>query len=194
MSIEKIVLAAAVSSMGSTLMVPLSRAAETYQADPVHSAVVFRIKHMNTSYIWGRFNKITGVFSLDAKDPAQSKLEFQVDTASVDTANPQRDQHLKSPDFFNAVQYPTITFKSKSVSGSPAGYEVNGDLTLHGVAKPITLKVSQTGAGKDMRGGAIGGIDTSFTIKRSDFGMSNMLNAVGDEVWVNVSVEGGLQK
>jgi polyisoprenoid-binding protein YceI len=167
------------------------RAAETYAADTTHSSVVYRVKHMNTSFAWGRFNDIKGAFTLDESNPAEGRFEFQVKADSIDTAEPKRDQHLKSPDFFNAVQFPAITFKSQSITKSAnGGYEVTGDLTLHGVTKPITLKVLQTGAGKDMRGTPIAGIETSFNIKRSDFGMSKMIPAVGDDVWVNVSIEG----
>jgi polyisoprenoid-binding protein YceI len=193
-SSKKAVLAAALASVTCLATVALCRAAEVYQADRVHSAVIFRVKHMNTSYSWGRFNDISGVFALDPKDAAQSKLEFQVKSASIDTGDTKRDTHLKGPDFFNSVQYPTISFRSKSVASSASGFDVTGDLTLHGVTKPVTLKVNQTGAGKGPGGGTIAGIDTSFTIKRSDFGMSNMIGAVGDEVWVNVSVEGALQR
>jgi polyisoprenoid-binding protein YceI len=166
------------------------RAAETYAADTTHSSVVYRVKHMNTSFAWGRFNDIKGAFTLDESNPAEGRFDFQVKADSIDTAEPKRDQHLKSPDFFNAVQFPAITFKSQSITKSANGYEVTGDLTLHGVTKPITLKVVQTGAGKDMKGTPIAGIETSFNIKRSDFGMSKMIPAVGDDVWINVSIEG----
>jgi polyisoprenoid-binding protein YceI len=168
----------------------VSSAADTYQADAVHSTTVFRVKHLDTVYFWGRFNEIAGTFSLDPADPSQSKLQFQVPSKSVDTGNAARDQHVKGPDFFNVVQFPTISFVSKSTAKSGEGYEVNGDLTLHGVTKPVTVKVTQTGSGKGMRGNPIAGIEATFTIRRSDFGMSKMFGPVGDEVWVSVNVEG----
>jgi polyisoprenoid-binding protein YceI len=171
-----------------------AEAADSYKADPVHSSVVFKIKHMNTSYSWGRFNDISGTFALDEQNPAQSQLNFQVKTASVDTGNPARDRHIKSPDFLNAVQFSTITFKSKSVSAAGKdAYEVSGDLTLHGVTKPVTVKLNKTGAGTDPRRRPIAGIEATFTLKRSEFGMTNMVGPIGDEVWLNVSVEGGKQ-
>jgi polyisoprenoid-binding protein YceI len=176
------VLAAAVASP--------ARAAETYTVDPVHSSVVFRVKHMNTSYAWGRFNDLGGSFALDQADPAQSKLQFQVKSTSVDTANPKRDQHLRGPDFLNAVQFPTIGFASTGVAKSSDGYEVSGNLTLHGVTKPITFRLTPTGSGKSPMGAAIAGIEASFTIKQSDFGITKMAAMIGDEVWINVSVEG----
>jgi polyisoprenoid-binding protein YceI len=169
-------------------------AGETYQADTIHSSVVFRVKHMNTSYAWGRFNDITGTFSIDKANLAESKLDFKVKTDSIDTANAKRDQHLKGPDFFNVVQHKTISFVSKSVTPVGESYEVNGDLTLHGVTKPVTVKVSPTGEGAGPMGGKIAGIEATFTIKRSEFGMNKMVGPVADDVWVTVSVEGGLKK
>jgi polyisoprenoid-binding protein YceI len=174
-------------ALGST-----TRAADTYQVDPVHSAVAYRVKHLNVSYALGRFNNIAGSFVLDSADPAQSKFDFTVKTDSIDTGNPARDGHLKGPDFFNARQFPTITFKSKSVASAGENqYEVKGDLTLHGVTREVTLKVEKTGEGPGMRGGKLAGLFTEFTLKRSDFGMKNMVGPVGDEVTVVVSVEGG---
>jgi polyisoprenoid-binding protein YceI len=186
----KLVLAAAVVS-GSWLSATLVKAADSYQADTTHSSVVFRVKHMNTGYAWGRFNDITGSFVLDDQDPTQSQFEFQVEAASIDTGQAKRDQHLKSPDFFNAVQFPMIAFKSKAVaSAGPSTFEVTGDLTLHGVTRPLTLKVVRTGAGKGPTGKPIAGIETNFAIRRSGFQMTKMVGPVGDDVWINVSVEG----
>jgi polyisoprenoid-binding protein YceI len=167
-------------------------AAETYSVDTVHSTVIFRVKHMNASYAYGRFNDIKGQFGFDEQNPAQSRFDFEVKVASIDTAQPKRDMHLKSPDFFNAVQFPTITFKSKSVTKAGTDeYQVSGDLTLHGVTRPVILKVMKTGSGKGPRGGSIAGLESVFAIKRSDFKMTNMVGPVGDDVVVTVSVEGG---
>src|SRR5438128_2317015 len=101
------------------------RAADTYQIDPVHSAFLFRIKHMNISYSYGRFNSSTGQIAID-EDPAKCGVNIEVKADSVDTADAKRDQHLKGPDFFNAKQFPTISFKSKAVKKEGAGYEVTG--------------------------------------------------------------------
>lgn len=169
---------------------PAAQAADAFTADPVHSAVVFRVKHMNTSNAWGRFNDISGGFVLNEADPSQSQLEFQVKAASVDTGNAKRDQHLKGPDFFNAVQFPIIQFKSKSVTKASDGYDVSGDLTLHGQTRPIQIKVVPTGSAKGPTGVPIAGIDASFFVKQSQFGMTKMAGAIGDDVWVNVSIEG----
>jgi polyisoprenoid-binding protein YceI len=172
---------------------PPANAAASYKVDKVHSTVLFRVKHLNTSFAYGRFNDIAGQFAFDDQDPTQSRFEFEVKTASIDTGSPQRDGHLKSPDFFNAVQFPTITFKSKSVSkGAKDEFQVSGDLTLHGVTRPVEAKVVHTGTGKDMRGKAIAGLEATFWVKRSEFKMSpKMIGPVGDDVLVTVSVEGG---
>ena len=165
--------------------------AATFKVDTVHSTVIFRVKHMNASYAYGRFNNITGSFTIDEKDPAASAFDFTIKVDSVDTANGGRDAHLKKTDFFNAAQFPTITFKSKSVKAAGKGaFDVTGDLTLHGVTKSITVKIENTGMSKGMKGESIAGIETTFTIKRSDFGMKNMLNMVGDDVQVTVASEG----
>ncbi len=169
-------------------------AADTFKADPVHSSVVYRVKHMGTSHHWGRFNEMSGEFTLDAVDPSKDRFDFQIKTASIDSGNPKRDQHLKSPDFFNAVQFPTISFKSKAVAKSGAALDVSGDLTLHGVTKPVTLKINLTGTGKDMAGKPIAGIDTNFLIKQTDFGITKMTGAaIGDEVLIVVAIEGQKQ-
>ncbi|MDR3636102.1 MAG: YceI family protein [Isosphaeraceae bacterium] len=171
-----------------------SRAADAYAVDPVHSAIVFRARHMNTSHAWGRFNDLSGTFALDESDPSQSVLDFQVKAASIDTGNAMRDKHLKSPDFFNAVQYPVISFKSKSVTKTADGYEATGELTLHGVTKLLKVKVLPVGSGKGPTGAPIAGIDASFVVKQSDFGMTKMVGPIGDDVWVNVSIEGTKKK
>jgi polyisoprenoid-binding protein YceI len=146
---------------------------------------------MNVSYFNGRFDEISGTVTLDDQNPAQSAFDLKISASSVDTANPKRDNHIKSPDFLNAKQFPTITFKSKSVSaGEKDVYEVQGDLTLHGVTKPITVKVTRTGQGPGPRGGgSVVGLESVFTVKRSDFGMSNMLQALGDEITITVGIE-----
>ena len=173
------------------LAAPSGFAAETFAVDTVHSTVLYKVKHLNVSHAYGRFNNISGSFAIDPADPANSKFEFTVKTDSIDTGNQGRDNHLKGPDFFNARQFPTITFKSKSVeSAGKDAYKVTGDLTLHGVTKEVTLKVDHTGAGAGMRGEKISGIHTELGLKRSDFGMKNMMGAVADDVTVVVSIEG----
>jgi polyisoprenoid-binding protein YceI len=184
--------------LGATLLVgglatATAQGADTYKVDAVHSSVVFRVKHMGVSYFFGSFDQVGGSFTLDPADPSKCQFDIEIQAGSVDTRNPQRDQHIKSNGFLNAAQYPKITFKSKSVSSAGKDtYEAKGDLTLHGVTKPVTIKIQQTGTGKGMRpGSALAGIYADFTIKRSDFGMKGMVGPVSDDVELMVGLEGG---
>jgi polyisoprenoid-binding protein YceI len=166
-------------------------AADTFAIDPVHSNVLFRIKRMDVSWFYGRFDGISGSITLDAAKPESSKVNVEVKIASVDTGDGKRDAHLKSPDFFDAKQFPTATFTSKSVKAAgDKKYSVTGDLTLHGVTKPVTIEVESVGKGKGFPDGEIAGFLGTVTIKRSDFGMSFSLDALGDEVQLTLSLLG----
>lgn len=164
-------------------------AGETFVIDPVHSTVIFKNHHFNAGYVYGRFNNIGGSFTLD-DDASKSSVSATVAVDSVDTANKGRDDHLKGPDFFNAKQFPEITFKSTSVSGSGDKLEVVGDLTLHGVTKSVTVVLNKTGLGKGMKGETRAGLEGSFTVKRTDFGMDKMVGPSGDEVTLIIALEG----
>jgi polyisoprenoid-binding protein YceI len=164
-------------------------AAESYKVDPVHSSAIFRIKHANTSYFAGRFNAPDGSFVLDEADPSKSSFNIVLSVDKVDTANEKRDAHLKSPDFFNAKQYPTITFKSTAVKkGEGSALQVTGDLTMHGVTKSVTVPVELTGKGQFPAGTQRAGVEATFVVKRSDFGMSGMQPMLGDDVKVLVGL------
>lgn len=166
-------------------------AADTYRVDPEHASVVFKVKHLGVSYVWGRFNQVAGTFVLDEANPAASRVEVVIQTASVDTGNARRDRHLRNADFFDAEQFPEVRFTSKQMTRKESNlWEVTGDLTLHGVTRPLTVQITKVGAGKDPWGGERAGGELTFTIKRSDFGMSGLLEAVGDEVTVFVGLEG----
>ena len=172
----------------------LGAQAGSYKVDGVHSSVMFRVKHLDTSYAYGRFNAISGTFAIDEADPAKSAFDFTIKAESVDTGNAGRDTHLKG-DFFDAKQFPNITFKSKTVTSAGKNvYEVAGDLTFHGVTKPITVTIEHTGSGKDMKQTPIAGIESVFTIKRSDFGIKTMVGPIGDDVKVFLSSEGTATK
>lgn len=167
-------------------------AAEGFKIDAVHSAVIFSIKHQGVAFNYGRFNDISGTFNLDAAAPESSAIDVTVKTDSIDTGNAKRDGHLKSGDFFSAKEFPTLTFKSKSVKkSSDTKFEVTGELTLRGQTKPLTVNAELTGTGKGQRG-EVAGMRTIFTIKRSDFGMDFMQGkGLADEVELIVSLEGG---
>jgi polyisoprenoid-binding protein YceI len=164
---------------------------ETYEVDLEHSSITFRIKHLGITYVYGRFNDMSGILKIDNQTPANSSVQVSAKTESVDTNVPKRDDHLRSPDFFDAKKFPTISFTSKSFKKLDEDtYEVAGSLNLHGITRPLTVTVEHTGSGKDPWGGYRTGYETTFTIKRSDFGMTTMLNGVGDEVRITLSIEG----
>jgi polyisoprenoid-binding protein YceI len=165
-------------------------ATDSYAVDTVHSSVVFKIKHLGVSYFFGRFNDVSGSFTVDQADAANITFDIKIKAESIDTGNEKRDAHLKSPDFFNARQFPELTFKSTKVEkGSGNTYNVTGDLTMHGVTKPVTAKMDLVGTGS-ARGASLAGYESTFTVKRSDFGMDFMLEGLGDEVTVMIGLEG----
>ena len=163
----------------------------TYAIDKSHSSIVFRVKHLDIGYTYGFFRDFEGSFVVDEANPSASSVEMTVQMGSVDTNDAKRDQHLKSPDFFNANQFPTMTFKSTAVSKDTDGsFKVDGNLTLHGVTKAVSVKMKKTGEADDPWGNHRIGFEGSFVIKRSDFGMDKMPEAVGDWVWITIAVEG----
>lgn len=165
--------------------------ADTFKVDPVHSFALFSIHHFNAGNVWGRFNEPAGDFTLDPADPSKDVFHVQLKVASLDTGNTKRDSDLQGPDWFNVRQYSTISFKSTSVKkGEGNTLEVTGDLTLRGMTKPIVVAVELTGTAKDPFGNTRGGIQGTATIKRSEFGMTAMGGAVGDEVRLIVALEG----
>jgi polyisoprenoid-binding protein YceI len=166
-------------------------AAATYQIDTTHSSVVFKVKHLGTANFYGRFNGVTGTLDFDPANPTAAKVNVEIPTQNVDTGNTQRDDHLRSPDFFDAKQFPTLSVASTKVTKvGEHHYEVAGNLTLHGVTKPVTLKVEHTGSGKHPRSGKdLIGFEARATIKRSDFGMQFMVGPLSDDVEIILAIE-----
>ena len=165
-------------------------AGEIYKVDPDHTYLLFKVKHLKIVNSHGRFHGPTGKMVWDDVNPSKSSINISVSAENIDTDVDKRDRHLRSPDFFNVKKYSTITFESTKVKIlAPELYEVTGGLTILGKTLPVTIKVSQTGFGIDPWGKFRRGFETQFTIKRSDWGMNFMLNAVSDEVVLTVSVE-----
>ncbi len=172
------------------LLVASAARADDYTVDPAHTAVTFRVSHLGLSWTHGRFNDVSGTFRFDKAAPARASFTLTVKADSLDTGNARRDGHLKSPDFFNVKQFPLMTFKSRSVKEVKGGYQVTGDFTLHGQTKAITFLLQ---GGKDAQfppGTKRTGFSTDLVLKRSDYGMDKMLQAVGDNVHIAVSFEG----
>ena len=161
-----------------------------YDVDPAHSSVVFSVAHLGLSRTTGRFLGLQGKFSYDAANIAASHAELSIDAGSVDTGHAERDQHLKSPDFFDAGQFPRIVFSSTGVSGDANRFSLDGTVTMLGVSRPIHFSVEKIGEGRDPWGGKRAGFIATGKIRRSDFGMNFMPGAVGDEVELSIQIEG----
>jgi polyisoprenoid-binding protein YceI len=170
-------------------------AADTYQFDKSHTTVGFQVRHVVTN-VGGKFQDFVGTIKVDRARPESSSVEFTIQAASINTNEPKRDEHLKSADFFDVANQPTITFKSTSVKATGKDtYEVTGNLTLRGVTKQITLPVTFLGEGKDPWGNEKMGFEIATTLNRKDYGINwnKALDQggflVGDEVKVQISVE-----
>jgi len=185
-------------TVAAIALLPVSATAQTqsWEADPVHTHVGFGVRHMMVSNVKGEFKKYSVKIQTE-KDLTRSTVDVTIQVASIDTGNSQRDGHLKSPDFFDAAKYPTITFKSKKiVKAGKDGFKVTGDLTIKGKTKEVVLDVkSFVGPVKDPMGGLRSGLEASTKIDRRDFGLTwnKALEAggvaVGHEVKIGLEVE-----
>lgn len=152
---------------------PLSAATETFIVDKVHSGAEFKIRHM-MSTVGGKFSDFAGTIVADRANPANSSVEFTIQAASIDTATPDRDKHLRSADFFDVEKYPTITFKSTKITPTKTRdtFDVTGDFTMHGVTRRITIPVVFLGIAKDPWGNDRAGFELNTTVNRKDFGIN----------------------
>jgi len=180
----------------SLLAIPATAAAGTWDIDPAHSTIEFSVKHMMVSTVKGQFEKVKGTIELDDKDVTKSNVEVTIDLTSVNTHEPKRDGHLKSPDFFDVAKYPTATFKSTKIQKGVKKLKVTGDLTLHGVTKPVVLEVEgPSAASKTPFGTTVRGVHATGKIDRKDFeiGWNKVLDnggvLVGNEVTLEFNAE-----
>ena len=171
-------------------------AQSSWEIDPAHSNVQFGVRHMMISTVHGKFTKFTATATGDEKDAAHAAVQASIDVASIDTGDEKRDAHLKTADFFDAEKFPTITFKSTKVEAAgDRRFKLHGDLTMHGVTKPVVLDVEATPEVKGMRGETRAGARATTKINRKDFGInwSKSMDGggvvVGDEVEVTIDVE-----
>jgi len=166
--------------------------ARDFNVDNVHSSVIFRVKHLGVTHFFGRFNTVSGTYRLDMENPANSAIDITIDVNSVDSNNAGRDRHLKSPDFFNAPQFPNATFKATGFErAGDDTLRVTGDLTIRGTTRSVTLDVQHTGEGD--RGGNFGyrgGFYAETTINRQDFGVSYLPEGLSNEVKLIISIQG----
>jgi len=191
---NRALLAASVLTLLLAAALPAALAAETYQVDPTHSSVHFRVRHVSASIFQGRFNAVSGSLTFDEADPSKSSISVEVKADSVDTRTERLNGHIMSPDFLNAKQFPVITFKSTGWKKTgDHKYEVTGQFTLRGITKDLTVEVEHVGT-STMMGSRIG-FSTSFTINRRDFEVNYGTDeAVGDKVTLIVEIEGVIPK
>jgi polyisoprenoid-binding protein YceI len=179
------------------LVLPSLAFASTWNIDSDHSSTGFKVRHLMVSNVKGVFNKVQGTVNVDEQDITKSSVSVSIDTASIDSGVAKRDTHLRSPDFFDVEKYPTMTFVSTKVAKNGGkGLTVTGNLTLHGVTRPVVLNVEEVyAASKDPKGNLRRGASASTKIDRKDFGLTwnKALEmggvAVGDEVSIDIEVE-----
>lgn len=167
--------------------------AGTWIIDPVHSAVNFSVRHLMVSKVRGKFENFSGTITID--ENGNSAVTAEIDVNSINTGNEQRDGHIKSADFFEVEKYPTATFTSTSVKPDGDDYLLEGDFTLHGVTKPVTLKLEFNGVNPGMGNGPVAGFEASVELNRKDFGIDIEMpletggTVVGDKVTITLEIE-----
>jgi polyisoprenoid-binding protein YceI len=174
------------------LAVTASAQTSTWKIDSAHSGVDFRILHLGVSHVRGHLSIKEGVVHLDDKDITKSSVEAVIDANSINTNEPPRDTHLKSPDFFNVAQFPTLTFKSTSVYKSGGKLMLKGDLTLAGITKPVTLTLDGPAPPQtDAKGVTRSGFSATGTLSRKDFNFGSKYTApaLGDDVDFTIDIE-----
>lgn len=164
-------------------MIMEATAATTWAIDPTHSEVQFKVKHLMVSTVTGSFSRYEGTVEMAGDDFADASINFSADVTSISTGNEQRDGHLKSGEFFDAEQFPTLTFASTNMTKTgDETYDLAGHLTMHGVTKPVTLKVEYGGQMQDFYGQTKAGFELSGVLKRKEFGLT----------WDGVTEAGGV--
>lgn len=173
-------------------IVPRFSSAAEYAIDipGMHAFIQFRIYHLGYSVLAGRFNEFDGSFTWDKNNPSASSVQVTVQTASIDSNHAERDKHLREEDFLDVKKYPTATFKSTKYDGDASGGKLHGNLTLHGVTKPIVIDMEYIGEGDDPWGGYRAGFKGHTRIKRADFGMTYNLGPKSEEMDLDLFIEG----
>jgi polyisoprenoid-binding protein YceI len=169
------------------LLMPLNAAAQMYNVDPAHTTIKFKVRNMGIMHVTGVFNAFKGTVDIDETDIAKSKVDVSIETASINTDINRRDNHLRSPDFFDVVKFPVMTFVS---TGIEAGTDkdklkVTGNLTIKGVTKQVTLIVEGP---KNLQGDLKPSASATATVNRQDYGVS-WGGIIGDEVFITINTE-----
>jgi polyisoprenoid-binding protein YceI len=180
--------------MSSTAVEIPGYVAGTYTIDPGHSDVAFTVRHLMVSKVRGHFTRFQGELTL-TPDPLASSVTASIEVASIDTNNPQRDDDLRSANFFEADTYPTMAFRSASIRHGEDGFDVDGELTLRGVTRPVTLALDVNGFTRDPYGGTRAGFSATTELDRGDFGISTNIPldgggvVIGDRIQVFLEIE-----
>ena len=183
-------LGAALAAAVLAFTAPAAEAAD-YSIDSAHSFVQFKISHVGVSWMIGTFEKVSGSFTYDPEaGPEAQSITVEIDTASVDTNHAERDKHLRSADFLSVDEFPKATFVSTGYEGDAEGGVMTGDLTLHGVTRPVAIAVKRVGEGKDPWGGYRAGFEGSVIIARKDYGMGYNLGPAAESMELSLFIEG----
>ena len=186
----KRILGTALAATAFVFAAQASQAAD-YRIDAGHSFVQFKVSHIGVSWMIGTFDTLSGSFKYDPDaGPGGQSISVEIDTASVDTGHAERDKHLRSADFLNVDAFPTATFVSTGYEGDAEGGTMTGDLTLHGVTKPIAIAVKTVGEGKDPWGGYRAGFEGTVSLTRKDFGMGYNLGPAAESMELFLFIEG----
>jgi polyisoprenoid-binding protein YceI len=158
--------------------------------DPVHSFMIFKVKHLGAGYVYGRFTEPAGTVEIDDATGDVVAASFEIKSMTLDTAVVKRDEHLKGPEFLNVKKFPEITFKSTAVKiAGKDVYEVTGDLTLVGEKRPIVVRATRIGTGKAPDGTVVTGFESNFVVKRSEFGIKTMPEAIDEDILMTFACE-----
>lgn len=181
------------TALATAIFLPSQALAEKYLIDTkgAHAFIQFRIQHLGYSWLSGRFNTFSGTFTYDEKNPSAAMVKVDIDPASVDTNHAERDKHLRGDDFLDVDKFPKAGFKSTSFQEKGNGKAIlKGDLTLHGVTRPVTIDVEHVGHGDDPWGGYRRGFEGTTKIALADYGIKYNLGPKSKEVMLTLSVEG----
>lgn len=188
MKMKKLFITAVIAS---SLFCANSVSAEDYTIDTAHTSIQFKIAHLGYSWLYGRFNTFDGEFSYDEKNPAAAEVSVSIDTASVYSNHAERDKHLRGDDFLDVKKYPQATFVSTGFTDNGSGTGIlQGNFTLHGVTKPLSIDVKQVGAGKDPWGGYRRGFEGTTRLALKDYDIDFDLGPASTEVELIINVEG----
>ncbi len=185
---------ASVVLLGSLMALATPASAATYKIDTegAHAFIQFRVKHLGYSWLYGRFNKFEGQFEYDSKAPEKSTVSVDIDMTSLDTNHAQRDKHLRSGDYLDVKKFPKAKFVStKYVKMNPARAQVHGELTMHGVTKPVVMDIQRIGMGEDPWGGFRAGFEGRAVIKPAEWGINMKdLGPAAETVEILLTAEG----